>query len=122
MDAPKVTVKPSEEIIAQVNKQFTVTDAKNRVLSLKKPGPLAQFRLVEALGKLAENKTYLGMTLPILFLSAIDGDPVIPPGSKREIEALVQQLDEEGLEALMRGVEESFGALDPDADKAAIKN
>lgn len=97
---------PAGAIAAQ--EQFDVTDAKGRVLTLKRPGVLAQFRLVEALGESAKNETYLGMVTPLLFLSAIDGDKVPPPAKKAEIEALIQRLDEDGVSAVMSGVLVNF--------------
>jgi hypothetical protein len=93
-----------------------VTDARGREITLRKPPVLAQFRFVEALGKSAENQSYLAMTMPLIFIGAIDGVAVPTPNTKGEVEALIQRLDEEGLEALMTGVQEHF-AVDPSAEK-----
>lgn len=113
---------PSAQAVAKGNSELAVTDSKGRSIKLKKPGVLAQYRLIEALGESAKNEVYMGMVLPLIFVSEIDGDPVFLPTSKREIEALIQRLDEEGLEAVMLGVQENFKRADPDADKAALKN
>lgn len=113
---------PSAQIIAKANAEAIVTDARGRTIKLKKPGVLAQYRLIEALGDSAKNEVYMGMVLPLIFISEIDGDVVFQPNTKREVEALIQRLDEEGISAVSLGVQEHFGKSDPDADKATLKN
>ncbi|HCA26553.1 MAG TPA: hypothetical protein DEP05_02740 [Betaproteobacteria bacterium] len=116
-----VTLNPSEQIIAQANTEAVVDDENGRRITLKKPGVLAQYRLIEALGDAAKNDVYMGMVLPLIFVAAIDGDPVFQPASKREIEALIQRLDEAGVSAVMNGVSAHFGESDAEADQAALK-
>lgn len=121
MDNVKVTLKPSEEAVQKAVAEFIVTDSAGRAIKLKKPGVLAQFRLVEVLGESAKNQVYMGMVLPLIYVTAIDELPVFQPTSKLEVEALIQQLDEHGVDAVMQGVQAHFGAVDPEADKAALK-
>ncbi len=118
----KVTLSPSEELIAKASAEQLVEDSTGRVITLRKPGVLAQYRLVELLGKAAENQVYMGMVLPLLYVAAINDDRLPALSNKREVEALIQRLDEAGIEAVMKGVQEHFGAPDPEADKAALKN
>jgi LDH2 family malate/lactate/ureidoglycolate dehydrogenase len=118
----KVTLKPSEEVVAKALAEIVTTDSAGRVIKLKKPGVLAQFRLVEAMGgETAKNQTYMGMVLPLIYVASIDGDPIFQPTSKMQMEALIQRLDEHGVDAVMTAVNEHFGAVDPDADKEALK-
>ncbi len=120
----KLTMKetPSEELIAKAAKEVTITDSAGRIIKLKKPGVLAQYRLVEVLGESAKNEVYMGMTMPLIFVSEIDGVSVPQPSTKREVEALIQRLDEHGIAAVMEGVQQNFGTPAPEADKAALKN
>lgn len=123
----KLTVKdtvstPSDELIAKANASVTVTDEKGRVITLKKPSVLTQYRLVEILGDSASNLVYMNMVMPLIFVSAIDGDLVMPFASKREVEALIQLLDEEGITAVTQKVAEVYGETDIEKDKAALKN
>lgn len=118
----KINDTPSVDVVAKQNQSFVVTDAKGRSITLKKPGVLSQFRLIEALGDTAKNSVYTAMVIPIIFVTDIDGDPIPQPQSKREIEALIQRLDDEGIEAVSNGVMENFGASTTDADKEALKN
>lgn len=118
----KVTVNPtpSEQVMAK-SEEITTTDSRGRIIKLKKPGVLAQYRLVEMMGDSAKNEVYMGMVLPVVFVCEIDGDAVPFPMSKSEVEALIQRLDEDGLAAVMKAMEESFGKQNPEADKAALK-
>jgi hypothetical protein len=113
---------PSDDLIARAMAEVTITDARGRTIKLKKPGVLAQFRLVEALGETAKNQVYTAMVLPLIYVSEIDGDAVFQPTSKREIEALIQRLEDDGIEAISAAVMENFGKSNSDADKAALKN
>lgn len=99
---------PTDEVVAQASAETTVTDARGRVLTMKKPGVLANFRLVELLGDTASNAVYRMMILPIIYVTAIDDDPVFYR-TKRELDALIQRLDEDGLEAATLGLKEHFG-------------
>jgi hypothetical protein len=124
MNAPaKVTLRPSDEVVQQSLLPCTVKDARGRLISLQKPGVLAQFRMIEMLGaQLAENQVYVGMVLPLMYIAEIDGEPVARMTTKRELEALIQRLDEDGIMAVAEGVEKNFGRPNPEADQAALKN
>lgn len=120
----KVTLRetPSEQLIKQAASEVTVTDAKGRVITLKKPNALSSLRLVSAIGSEdAENRMYLAMVSNLVYVSAIDGDAVFIPSSKRELEALYQRLDEHGLLAIQQGVAEHFQRDDEDEVATAKK-
>lgn len=120
----KVNIKktPSEELIAKASQEVEVTDAKGRKILLRKPGVLAQFRLVEALGDSAKNQTYVGMVLPLIFVASIDGVFVPPLEKKAHVEALIARLDDEGIAAVMEAVQGNFASTDPEAAKEELKN
>ncbi len=87
---------------------YTVTSAKGKKIILKRPEVLSQLRLVDAIGDSASNRVYLAMCLPLIYVAEIDGNAVPFPASKRELEALFQRLDEDGLAALNAGIEDHF--------------
>ena len=117
-----ITIKPSDEVIQQAIKPIVVTDSSGRNITLQKPGVLAQYRLIEMLGDSSTNQTFMGMVLPLIYVTAIDDEP-LPRFTKRsEMDALIQRLDEHGINAVMEGVAKNFGAPDPEKDKAALKN
>lgn len=97
---------PSAQILAAANATFEEKDARGRTLTLKKPGLLMQFRLTEAMGPdAAENGAYRAMCFPLMWVTAIDGEPVNQPSTKSEIEALIQRLDDDGFTAIQTGIE-----------------
>jgi len=118
-----ITATPTQQLVANAQSTVEIKDEAGRTLTLKKPGVLAQFRLVEALGEAAKNQVYMGMVFPLLYVSAIDGTVVNPPTTKLQVEALIQRLDEEGIAAVVDGVSEHYGKkADSDAEKEALKN
>lgn len=124
MSTPTVTINeaPSAQLVQAAAKQVVISDAKGRAITLSRPGVLAQFRLIESVGpETAKNEVYMGMVLPLIFVTDIDGEPVFQPANKLQLEALIQRLGDDGVEAVHKGVTEHFGARDPEADKAALK-
>lgn len=124
--APRVEVTAAgaaAEVVKAAQAEIQIQDSKGRAILLKRPGVLAQYRLVEAVGKeAAENGTYMAMVMPLMFVASIDGDAVVPPVSKRQVEALIVRLDDPGLDAVMKGVIEHFAPADDSGLKDSIKN
>ncbi len=119
-----VTLKatPSETITRAAAAEQTVKDAAGRSYTLADPGVTAEYDLVLALGKAAENQTFLAMVMPLIYLKAIDGEAVIPPRTLNEVRALIQRIGRDGMKAISAGIEEYF--LDDEAaetEKANIK-
>lgn len=90
---------------APETREFTNEDdegraTKHRVV-MRKPGVLAPFQLVEALGDAASNEAYMRMVAPLVYVSELDGDPIYPPATKLEVEALIVRLGEGGMGAVM---------------------
>lgn len=119
---------PSEQLVRQALKEETVKDGKGRAYLMRKPSVLAQFRLVQAVGpEVAANQTYMQMINPLIYLGAIDGEPVPLPMSMREVEALIQRLDEDGLETVMgwymvNVVGPTLDAIQAEEARARLKN
>lgn len=110
---------PSQQLVRQGNDPHEVTDARGRVIVLKRPSTLSRLRFIEALGESSTNRLWVGTVSPLMYVSSIDGTPVSPPISKREIEALYTRLDEDGLEAVSAGLAEHFqSANEVDVDAA----
>jgi hypothetical protein len=110
------------QVLAKASLEVTVADARGRQITLKRPGVLAQYRIIEIAGlESAKNGVYMSMVMPLMFVTSIDAEPVSPPASKLQLEAFISRLEEDGIEAVMKGVQESFGESDPELDKAALK-
>ena len=85
-----------------------IVKAGERSITLRRPNVLSQYRLVEALGDAAENRVYLMMCVPLLYVAAIDDAPVLQPRTKLEIEGIIQCLEEDGLQAVQDGIRDHF--------------
>lgn len=111
---------PTEEFIKKTTAE--ITDSLGRKITVTKPAPLARFRFIEALGKSADIETYVQMMSPLLFVTAIDGDSNIAKSTKLHLEALVNRLGDEGIEAVIKGINENFAeVVNPTETKEEIK-
>lgn len=119
---PPVAQTPTQQILSRSGEKFEFTDALGRQYVIKKPGPLAQARLMEGLKELSGNVGYLNMAIPLLFIVSIDGEPPQQPTRKSECEALWKVLGDEGMDALTDALINHFGKTDEKAERDAIKN
>lgn len=121
--APAATSStPAQQVLERASSTCEVVDARGRKIVLKRPGPLAEYRFVEILGQSASNDRYLSMTLPLLYVTSIDGEAIPAPVNKRELEALIKLLDEPGLAAVTEGLQKHFAPKDEAAQRDEIKN
>lgn len=104
---------------AKAREEAVVTDKKGRALTLKRPEFLAQFQLAEVLGDAPDR--YMQMVLPVLYVAAIDGDAVLKPATKREVEAILKRLDAHGYSAVAAGIAEHLNE-DAADDRETVKN
>lgn len=107
---PAKTPTPTEEIAASGRRTVTVTDTRGRKITLRKLGPLDQMRLARIVGADgAKNEVYFGFATLAYAVSAINGEPSSPPLSERELEGVVDQLGDEGLQAVGDAYGDNFG-------------
>lgn len=85
-----------------------VTSAGGKAIGIKRPHVLSQYKLVDAIGDSAENRVYLNMCIPLMWVASIDGNPVPQPSTKLQIEGLISRLDEDGITAVSKGIDEHF--------------
>jgi hypothetical protein len=123
-NTPTITLKEgklSDQVTAAARAEFVVTDSKGRGITLKKPNLLAQFNLVKALGDTAKNSAYMSMISPLTYVIAIDGEATLLPQTPRELDALIQRLDEHGYIAVIEGITANFGG-NPESKEGELKN
>jgi hypothetical protein len=104
-----------------VNGTLVVPVKDGRRLTLTYPDPLAQYKIVRAMGPMdADNTRLCLMYMPLIYLTAIDETPVLLPTSLLQIEALIGRLGHKGLAALKAGIK-VFDAADEEAVDEAKK-
>ena len=88
------------------------TDPLGRHLKVKFLGTLDRMRMSRILGgELAKNEVYVGYATLASAVIEIDGDPVPPPVTVRELEFLVDRLGDEGLNAVGEVYQEHFSSM-----------
>lgn len=117
-------ITPSQEIISGAAASTNLPTANGRMLTLRKPGALQRLRLADALGaESAKNEVYFGQAFVAVCVIAIDGEPISFPCSKRELEALVQRLDDDGLALAALWLNEQIhGGKTPEQQRSDLKN
>lgn len=113
---------PSEQLIAQAQETHQVIDSKGRVITLKEPGVLQEFKFVELVGgEAAMNPVWMNMTMPLIYVSAIDESPVFQPVSRLQIDGLIERLGRHGVDAVQKGVTANWSKKDPKKEIEEVK-
>lgn len=117
----KVTMR--ESVARAAPKQTDeVTDSLGRKLKVRKVGALGRYDLAKLVG--GDNVTNLGIMAPatmVYSVTAIDGDPVFPPVTELELRALINRLEQEGIDAVAKAYMDN-GWMPAPVDEAALKN
>jgi len=115
-EAPKPPA-PSAEALAKAAETHEVTDSRGRVFKLRRPTVVQQYQLVDMLGASAKNEVYMGMVLPLTFIIAIDGENEVPFQTRNELTALLMRLGEDGVNAVVAGVQQHFSRSGEENDR-----
>lgn len=124
MADPKLTITQTgadeaAPTASKPNPPDIATDALGHTYTLKKPSILEQYRFVRFIGDVSDR--YMSMVAPLVWIRSIDGDPIGFPNNQRELDALIQRLGDEGVEAVMVAVVKLAEGL-PSVDESALKN
>ena len=100
---------PSQVVLRRAGEAVLVTDALGRCLKVKRIGALARYDLLRLLGPdAAGHADLIGLALVAQSVCEIDGEPVATSRTERELRALIQRLDDEGLDAASAAHEVNF--------------
>lgn len=92
---------PSQQIVNAASQTTDLKDSTGRVITIKMLKPLDRLRMFEVIGaENSKNEQYVGYASLAFLVAAIDGEPVAKPSTKIQLEALMQRLDDPGLEAI----------------------
>lgn len=108
-DAPAETAPSAEVVRSSIVETEKVADD-GRTIKVRKLTPRRRMQVFAFVGsELAGNQQYMSMAMIAASVVAIDGEGIPMPTSRREIEALVERLGDEGMDAAGRGVAELLG-------------
>lgn len=131
--APKATMRtaqtpqgetPSETIVNSATEIKYATDARNRRIGVERPRALLRFRLLKILGaENAKNEPLLGNAMLAFLVREINGEKVAQINSERQLEAMIDRLDDDGLAAVALCLTTEFGLGGPIDDvEENVKN
>jgi hypothetical protein len=100
-----------------------VVDAKRRQLTVRKLSVLEQIRVAKILGpQQSMNIPVVGIYRLAASVTAIDGVAEAFPASERQIEAMIQRLGDEGIEAVSKCYKDQGWVAEESGDPDEIKN
>lgn len=103
---------PTDTIVRAAVERAYKVDAKGRKIGVRRISLLNSFRISKLLGQFAENNVTLAMAQISAAVCEIDGEAIHTPNTVRELEAIMQQLDNEGFAAAA----EALKSLNPDEE------
>lgn len=119
---PSLDASPSEQVVKAASAVVTVNDDRGRAISIKKLGPVERMRMFKVIGPDgARNEAYLSIAALAFLVVSIDGEDVIRPTSELQVEAIIQRLGDEGLDAVGTGAVKHFGPAG-EVDRDTVKN
>jgi hypothetical protein len=92
---------PSQQIVDDGNEIKFVTDAKGRSIGVRKIKMSIRRRVLKTLTAASAGKgSYLGLCMMAASVDSIDGEKVAFPSTELQFDALIDRIDDEGLEAI----------------------
>lgn len=113
---------PAAMAVTTTKQSETIKDVLGRDLIVKVVSTLEAARLTRACGQDAENQTYMTFAVMAASVRAIDGDPVMFPNTIKSVEAIIERLDDEGMQAVAKWAQAKGEAKAAEDELQAAKN
>ena len=111
---------PSQIFVEAANERAVIEDSRGRRLEVRKLTPVDTLRLLKAAGPaLSENNAWLNMAALAMAVTAIADVPVPAPVTEGQIEAIIGQLQDEGVAAVSNWSETLRNASDAEVAATA---
>ena len=98
------TPSPKSRVTLIDDRTASVRDSKGRLLTVKRASVVEKMRLAKALGEHSGNDSYANFGVVAASVREIDSSPVPFPMTSLQLEALVQRLDDAGMEAALEAL------------------
>lgn len=100
----------------------TITDARGRSLEVQRMTKRVQMRMMRQWGAASNVQMWVGNALIACHVKTIDGIPVPPPLTIDQVEALVDRLDDDGVNAVAEWLNGVNAERDMATERDAVKN
>ena len=102
---------PTSLLLSVTSQTLQATDSHGRVLTIRRINALDRLRLLKAAGPdLAQNDPWLNMAILAFSVLEINGTPRVTPATERQIEAIVSELGDSGLQTVADALSEADDA------------
>ena len=101
--------EPTTPTVVVSGDKATVVDARGRTFTVQKLTALNLYQLTKALGDASTNVATSDLAALAAAVRSIDGNPVAPPRTERDIEFVIGVLDFDGLAAVGEGPKQLAG-------------
>lgn len=102
---------PTRLIISNAGKTLEILDSEGRRLTIRRINALDRLRLLKAAGpELSQNDAWLNMAALAISVVEVNGTPRVTPTSERQIEAIISELGDNGLQTISDALRENDGA------------
>jgi hypothetical protein len=102
---------PTNLIISNAYQTFEIFDGHGRRLTIRRINALDRLRLLKAAGpELSQNDAWLNMAALALSVLEVNGTPRVIPTNERQIEVMISELGDDGLQTVSDALTENDGA------------
>jgi hypothetical protein len=95
---------PKSRVSLIDDRTAAIRDSKGRTLTVKRLSVVEKMRLAKALGEHSGNDSYSNFAVVGAAVREFDGSPVPFPMTNLQLEAIVQRLDDAGMEAALEAL------------------
>ena len=113
---------PSQSILKDAFAPVTVTDANGRTIAAARLKPSERFDIKRMMGAEAENRSMFEDIFLVSHCRSIDGERISKPASILQAKALMDRLQDEGLNALGQAFSVVYGFDKREAVEQTAKN
>lgn len=108
---------PSETVTA-AKTTVLITDARSRIIKVRKLNALQFYQLTKAMGATSSNAGAMDLAVIASSVARIDATDFAPPRTETDVSFLIQQLDFDGLAAAGEGLKQLSGNSDDGIEAA----
>jgi hypothetical protein len=104
--------------VAAAKNKVLVTDARGRVIAVRKLTALNYYQLAKAMGESASNPTLMDLAITAAAVSRVDVTDLAFPRTEKDVEFAMQFLDFEGIRAAGDGLRQLSTKIEDEAEVA----